>query len=220
MVEAEFFRYRNWAVFLDRDGTLNREVNYLGDPEQLELLPGVPEGLRALREAGARLVVVTNQAGVARGYYSERDVHRVHAALREKLSAHGAEVDEVYYCPHHPTAGRGHYKKDCPNRKPSPGMLLQAQRDFNLDLTRSFIVGDKLSDLLAGHQVGCRTVLVLTGYGEQTRASLDEHGFSPDFVARDLQEAAEWIVANRPIPLEAAHEQSVAHPVPVADVQD
>ena len=209
LVEAEFFRYRTWAVFLDRDGTLNREVDYLGDPQQLEILPGVPEGLRTLREAGARLVVVTNQAGVARGYYSERDVHRVHAALREQLSRKGVQLDEVYYCPHHPAEGRGHYKKDCPNRKPNPGMLLQAQRDFNLDLTRSFIVGDKLSDLLAGRRAGCRTVLVLTGYGEQTRAALDERGFRPDFVARNLQQAAAWILANRPIPVAVPRKEPI-----------
>jgi len=184
------------AVFFDRDGTINREVNYLSSPEQLELLPGAIEGLRRLREAGFKLVVVTNQAGVARGYFGEDDVQRIHRRLEELLAAGGAGVDAFYYCPHHPE-GQGDYRKVCPSRKPGTGMFERAAADLGLDFASSFVVGDNVTDLIPGGQLGCRTVLVRTGYGQSMvdRGALAE--LSVGYIAADLLDAADWIVAQR-----------------------
>jgi D-glycero-D-manno-heptose 1,7-bisphosphate phosphatase len=153
------------AVFLDRDGTLIEEVNYLSRVEQVRLIPGAAAAVRRLNDAGARVVVVTNQAGVARGYFPEERVAEVHARLSAVLSEQGARVDAYYHCPHHAAEGVGAYKLDCDCRKPKPGMLLAAARDLGLDLSRSWMVGDKVCDLKAGAAAGCRTVLVRTGYG-------------------------------------------------------
>jgi D-glycero-D-manno-heptose 1,7-bisphosphate phosphatase len=182
-------------VFLDRDGTINRELAYLGRPEQLELLPGAVKGMRRLREAGYRLVVITNQAGVARGYFGEEDVQAVHARLREMLQSAAVELDAIYYCPHHPE-GQGEYRRACPNRKPGTGMYEQAARDLGLDLAQCAVIGDKVTDLLPGIELGCRTVLVRTGYGQEL---LDEgalEGVAVDHVADGLLDAARWILSQ------------------------
>jgi D-glycero-D-manno-heptose 1,7-bisphosphate phosphatase len=184
------------AVFLDRDGTINREVHYLSRPEQLELLPGAVEGMRRLRTAGHLLVLVTNQAGVARGYLSEDDVRAVHKRLREMLRAKGIELDAIYYCPHHPE-GQGAYRRVCPNRKPGTGMYRQAARDLGLDLARCTVIGDKVTDLLPGIGLGCRTILVRTGYGQSLLDAGDLDGVPIDHVADDLSAAAEWVLAKR-----------------------
>lgn len=183
------------AVFLDRDGTINREVNYLARPEQLELLPGAAAGLRRLREAGLGLVVITNQSGVARGYFSEEDVARVHRRLQAMLGEHGAGVDAFYFCPHHPE-GQGAYRQVCPCRKPGTAMLERAAADLDLDLERSFMVGDSVSDMVAGQRLGLRTILVRTGYGQ---SHLDAGTFADipvHYVAGTLDDAAGWILAH------------------------
>jgi D-glycero-D-manno-heptose 1,7-bisphosphate phosphatase len=192
---------RSPAVFLDRDGTIVREVEYLARPEQLALLPGAAEGMRRLREAGYRgyrgyrLVIVTNQAGVARGYFDEDDVRRVHERLREMLREQGADVDAVYYCPHHPQ-GQGAYRRECPCRKPGTGMFERAARELGLDLARSVVVGDKVTDLLPGVELGCRTVLVRTGYGQSLldAGALDD--VPVDHVSDDLLDTAEWVLSQ------------------------
>ncbi|MFZ5478903.1 MAG: D-glycero-alpha-D-manno-heptose-1,7-bisphosphate 7-phosphatase [Myxococcota bacterium] len=145
------------AAFLDRDGTLVEEVNYLARPEQLRLIPGVPEALLRLRAAGYALVLVTNQAGVARGYFGLDDVTRVHEALEAML---GLRFDGVYTCPHHPD-----FTGPCECRKPAPGLLLRAIAELGLDPARSFVVGDKRTDVLAGEPLGVRGYLVRTGHG-------------------------------------------------------
>jgi D-glycero-D-manno-heptose 1,7-bisphosphate phosphatase len=183
------------AILLDRDGTINRETGYLGDPEELELLPGAAEGLRRLREAGYRLVVLTNQAGVARGYYDEAAVAVVHERLREMLRVQGVELDGIYYCPHHPN-GTGAYRRVCPNRKPGVGMYEQAARDLDLDLARCAAIGDKVTDLLPGIALGCRTVFVRTGHGQAQLDAGDLEGVPIDHVADDLLAAAEWILSR------------------------
>jgi D-glycero-D-manno-heptose 1,7-bisphosphate phosphatase len=167
-------------------------VPYLSRPDQLELLPGAVHGLRRLRAAGFVVVVVTNQAGVARGYYGEEDVLEVHACLQQMLARQGAAVDAFYYCPHHPQ-GRGAFGRDCACRKPGTALHERAALELGLDLDRSYVVGDRETDLLAGARLGCRTVLVRTGYG----GSVLEAGLVDgivDHVADDLQAAAEWIV--------------------------
>ena len=183
------------AVLLDRDGTIVREVEYLARPEQLELLPGAVEGMRRLREAGYRLAIVTNQAGVARGYYTEADVRAVHARLREMLVAQGADVDAIYYCPHHPDVP-GPYRRDCPCRKPGTGMVERAARELGLDLARCAVVGDKVTDLLPGIRLGCRTVLVRTGYGQSLLDQGALEGVPVDYVADNLLDAANWILGK------------------------
>jgi len=167
------FPARRPAVFLDRDGTVNVEVHYLSQPEDLVLLPSVAETIALLNSRNIAVVIVTNQAGVARGYFPEHRLIDIHKRLDEMLAAEGAHVDGIYYCPHHPTSGLGAYKTVCECRKPLPGMLIQAARDLNLDLSRSLMIGDRDSDLEAGANAGCQTALVLTGYGKETSAAID-----------------------------------------------
>lgn len=155
------------AVFLDRDGTINEERDYLFRCEDFKFISGVPQAIKRLNDADFFVVVVTNQSGVARGYYTENDVEHLHAFIQQQLCAIGAHIDAFYYCPHHPTKGLGQYKQDCCCRKGEPGMLLQAAKEHSIDLKKSFIVGDKLADVEAGMAAGCRPLLVLTGYGAQ-----------------------------------------------------
>ncbi len=187
------------AVFIDRDGTLTEEVGYVNHPRRLRLLPRSAEAVRRLNEAGVAAVVATNQAGIARGYFSEEVLQAVNEALVAQLEDGGARLDGLYVCVHHPTAGAPPFRADCDCRKPKPGLLRRAARELDLDLGRSAIVGDKPSDLLAGAEVGARGVLVLTGYGlgewEFRRATFPRE---PDHVAGDLLDAVEWFLAGRP----------------------
>jgi len=155
------------AVFLDRDGTINVEKNYLIEPSEFEFIPGVPEALKRLQDAGFLLVVVTNQSGVARGYFSLDKVERLHRHLVELLDEQGVAISGVYVCPHHPRSGLGEYLCECNCRKGKPGMLLQAAKELDIDLSNSFMIGDKWADIEAGEAAGCRAILVRTGYGKQ-----------------------------------------------------
>ena len=191
------------VVFLDRDGTMNEEVHYLYRPEDLRLIPGTAEAVRLLNGAGYRVIVVTNQAGVARGYYGEEEVRRLHAYLNGVLGREGAHVDAFYYCPHHPQYGIGPYKKECRCRKPGTGMLEAAERDLpgGIDRAASFLIGDKLADVEAGKRFGVTGILVGTGYGETERRAaetLSGAGALPyDYYAPDLLEAAKAILDGR-----------------------
>ena len=184
---------RRWAVFLDRDGVINEEVNYLNSPELLKLLPGAAPAIRQLNERRIPVVVISNQAGVARGYFSEEDVLQIHAELSNLLSGAGAHVDRFYYCPHHPTEGKGPYRMDCECRKPKPGLLLRARSDMDLDLAQSYLIGDNVTDVEAGMRAGVTSILVLTGYGESLWRSWPAP-FRPHHVAHDLGEAVSWIL--------------------------
>ena len=156
------------AVFLDRDGTINVEKNYLHKVEDFEFIPGAPEAIKNLKDGGFLVIVVSNQAGIARGYFDEAAVEKLHQHIQVELAAYGTSIDAFYFCPHHPDEGLGAYKVLCDCRKGNPGMLLQAAREYDVDLERSFMVGDKLADLEAGQRAGCQSILVLTGYGEKT----------------------------------------------------
>ena len=183
------------AVFLDRDGTVAEEVGYVNHASRLRLLPGSAAALRRIREAGLLAVVVTNQSGVARDYFEEAIVHQAHERLRGLLAAEGASLDGVYYCPHHPREGIAPYRQDCDCRKPLPGMLLRASRELGIDLARSYMVGDGVVDVGAGHAAGTATILVLTGYGRghfEHRRHL--WTVQPDHVAEDLGAAVDWIL--------------------------
>ena len=178
------------AVFLDRDGTINEEVHYLSDPAEVHLLPGIGEAIRRLNEAGVPAIVVSNQSAIARGYFDEERLAEIHRELEALLASHGASLDAIYYCPHHPD-------EQCACRKPKPGMLHQAAADIGIELRKSVLVGDAHSDLEAGRRAGCQTILVLTGYGVATLRGMKDRSFIPDFVAADLGEAVAWILGQR-----------------------
>lgn len=161
------------AVFLDRDGTINEEKNYLHRMEDFAFIPGVPSAIRRLNQAGFLVIVVTNQSGVARGYFDLADVECLHDHVSCRLASEQAHVDGFYICPHHPEAGKGLWRKQCDCRKGAPGLLLQAAEQLHVDLSRSFMVGDKDADMEAGRRAGCTPLLVLTGYGSETARSID-----------------------------------------------
>jgi D-glycero-D-manno-heptose 1,7-bisphosphate phosphatase len=187
------------ALFIDRDGTLTEEVGYVNHPRRLRLLPRSAEAVRRLNEAGVAAVVVTNQSGIARGYFSADVLTSVNEELVRQLKESGAYVDGIYVCPHHPSAGEPPYRNACDCRKPRPGLLTRAAADLALDLSRSAVVGDKPSDVETAAHVGARGVLVLTGYGlgewEYRRATFP---VPPDHVAADLLDAVEWFLAGPP----------------------
>lgn len=159
------------AVFLDRDGTLNVEKNYLYRVEDFEFIPGAVEAVSMLNHAGFLVVVLTNQSGIARGFYSEADLRQLHRHVDALLAAEGARVDAWYYCPHHPE-GREPYRQPCNCRKPLPGMLLQAAEEHGINLKESVMIGDKLADIQAALAAGCRPILVRTGYGAEAEQNL------------------------------------------------
>jgi D-glycero-D-manno-heptose 1,7-bisphosphate phosphatase len=178
------------AIFLDRDGTLIREVGYLSRPEQLELLPGVGEALRRLRDFGFKLVVVTNQSAVARGYLSERELAAIHVLLRERLAAERAFLDAIYYCPHHPTEGFGDYRVACNCRKPNPGMVYQAVEELELNPTGSYLIGDHETDMQLAKLVGATGILLQDASGAPEAPRAEVAAFA------DLWQAGQWIVAR------------------------
>jgi D-glycero-D-manno-heptose 1,7-bisphosphate phosphatase len=186
-----------WGVFLDRDGTVTEEVGYVNHLSRLALIPGAAEGIAALNRAGVPVLLATNQAGVARGYFTEALVKECLKAMATMLETQGAHLDALYYCPHHPSVGAEPYRKVCDCRKPRPGMLERGAQEFGLDLDRCFVVGDKISDIYFAHSVGARGVLVLTGYGlgEFTHQRQDWRE-EPDFIADGLVAAAAWILGQ------------------------
>lgn len=177
------------AVFLDRDGTVIDEVGHLGEPERVVVLPGVPEALQRLSGAGLALVVITNQAGVARGLFTEDAVRAVNAHTANLLREHGVHVDGWYHCPHHPD-----FTGACDCRKPAPGMLKSAARDLDLDLSSSWMVGDHPTDAEAGLAAGARPIMVRTGHGLLPGAN---HGAAPGVpVVDDLAAATDLILGT------------------------
>jgi D-glycero-D-manno-heptose 1,7-bisphosphate phosphatase len=182
---------------MDRDGTVCDEVGYVNHVDRIRLLPRSAAAIRAANDAGFQTVVVTNQAGVARGYFAESLVDEVHDRVRELLAAEGARLDGIYYCPHHPDVGAPPYRKACACRKPLPGMLERARDEMGIDLASSYMVGDSVKDMEAGHRAGTTNVLVLTGYGKGELAhQSDGWRIKPDHVADDLEDAVSWILAR------------------------
>jgi D-glycero-D-manno-heptose 1,7-bisphosphate phosphatase len=180
---------RRSAVFLDRDGTLIREVNYLCAVEQIEILPGVAQALRLLREGGFKLVMMTNQSVIARGGLSEAGLQEIHSALSAKLDAQGVTLDAMYYCPHHPTEGIGDYRVACGCRKPKTGMIDRAVQDLDLDAGRSFVVGDQMTDVELARSVGATAILL-----GRDGAAADAASAVNVAVVDDLLQAARWII--------------------------
>lgn len=177
------------AVFIDRDGTINCEKEYLFRTEECSFISGAPEAIRLLNKAGFKVIVVTNQSGIGRGFFTEKDVRKLHQFMDEKLAGFGAFIDAWYLCPHHPDHGIGEFKRHCDCRKPQPGMLFEAAGDLGVDLAASYIVGDKLADIKAGIAAGCLPILVRTGYG----ASVEPMAPAGVPVFDDLLDAAQFI---------------------------
>lgn len=179
-----------FAVFIDRDGTINVDVDFLSSPSQLQLIPRSAEAIRELNDLGIAVVVITNQSGIARGLYTEDDLRRVHEAMDSELKKFGATVLEYLYCPHHPEEGLPPYRIECECRKPKPGMLKQAKQKYGFSLTRSFVVGDKCIDVQTGKAVGAVAIQVATGYGEREKQLC---GNERDYYASDLYDAVQFI---------------------------
>ncbi len=183
------------AVFIDRDGTISEEVGYINHVTRYRVFPFAAEAVRVLHEAGWLAILVTNQAGVARGYFKEELVGEVHGLLARELEREGARLDAVYYCPHHPSVGEPPYRQDCDCRKPRPGLIHRAASEFGLDLSACWMVGDRYGDTELARNAGVRSALVLTGYG---RGELEHQSrgweHRPDLVAENLLEAAKEII--------------------------
>jgi len=184
LTKGEFLSMAGIAAFLDRDGTIARDVRYCRRVEDFEILPTVPQAIRLLNQHGFKVIVVTNQSGIARGYFTENTLSQIHQYMEDELAKYGAHVDAIYYCPHHPDDG-------CQCRKPKPALLLRAAKELGIDLERSYMVGDGEIDIKAGRAARCRTVLVTTDPNE--KEGIAE---SSDYVADTLLAAAEWIVKN------------------------
>jgi D,D-heptose 1,7-bisphosphate phosphatase len=175
----------NKSVFIDRDGTIAKDVPYCSRPDQFELLPDAGEAIRRLNVVGFKVIMITNQSGIGRGYFTHEMLAQVHDKMKADLVKFGAHIDAIYYCPHHPND-----KCDC--RKPKPALILKAAKEHDIDLTKSFLVGDNIHDIEAGHAAGCNTVLVSkSGY---KKAASEIYYISPDFVADNLEMASRWIV--------------------------
>ncbi len=186
------------AIFLDRDGTLNEEVGYLDDDDKLAIFPEAFEAVRLINQSGMKTVVITNQAGVAKGFFTEDFVRHINGRIQEMLLDQGAVIDRFYYCPHHPTEGVDPYRRICDCRKPEPGLLKQAAADLDIDLARSYMIGDHLRDVETAHRVGAKGILVMTGHGsDQLKTAEVSASNQPDFIATGILEAVNWILKDR-----------------------
>jgi D-glycero-D-manno-heptose 1,7-bisphosphate phosphatase len=192
---------KNIAVFLDRDGTINEEVGYLDSLDKLKMIPAAYEAIRLINKSCMKAIVVTNQSGVARGYFSEKLVMQTHDIIQTSLLEKKANIDKFYYCPHHPTEGTGIYLQNCNCRKPLPGMLLQAAHDLDIELAYSYMIGDTYRDMETAKKVGVKGILVKTGYGQELLQDIDPDAAKadnkPDFIAEDILEAVKWIMEDR-----------------------
>jgi D-glycero-D-manno-heptose 1,7-bisphosphate phosphatase len=184
------------GVFLDRDGTINEERNYIRTPDELHLFAGAADAIRRLNLAGLATCVISNQSGIARGFLTENDLGPIHARLTSELAAVGAKVDRILYCPHHPTEGEPPYRQECPCRKPKTGMIDQGARELHIDLQSSFLVGDSIVDMQAARSAGVTGILVLTGYGKKTHEECLRNGVDIAFVAETLVEAVDYILTR------------------------
>ena len=183
------------AVFLDRDGTINEEVGYMNHLDRFALIPQAGQAIRLLNQNGLKTVVITNQSGVARGYFPESLVHRVHDKMQGLLKKEGAHLDGIYYCPHHPEMGKPPYRQKCRCRKPDTGLIEEAVKDLEIDCSKSYVIGDRGLDIEIAQRIGAKGILVLTGYGKgEWEYFRDQWLAEPDHVARDLYEAAQWIL--------------------------
>lgn len=182
------------AVFLDRDGNINKDVGYPNSVDQIMIYPYSYEAVHLLNQAGFLTVITTNQSGIGRGLIKEKDLAAIHQKLRSDFAQHQAFFDGIYYCPHYLSSKFPEYALDCNCRKPNPGMAEQAAHDLDIDLSRSYMIGDKVEDILFGLNIGARPILVLTGYGKKSELALQEKQVTPAFVAHTLLDAVQWLL--------------------------
>jgi D-glycero-D-manno-heptose 1,7-bisphosphate phosphatase len=182
------------AVFLDRDGTINRDVGYPNSYDMMEIFHYSFAAVRKINEAGFLSVIVTNQSGIGKGFIEEKNLHDIHRKLRLAFAEQKATFDGVYYCPHDERSEIPEYRKACACRKPNPGMAQQAVRDFNIDTAKSYMIGDKAEDILFGINIQATPILLLTGFGRKSLQKLREQGIEPAHVAETLKEAVDWIL--------------------------
>ncbi len=179
------------GIFLDRDGTINEEVDYLSSPNDLRLIDGSADAIRIANELGVVVCVVTNQSGIARGILTEQQLEVIHDALRALLARHNAHVDAIYYCPHHPTLGDARYRNDCDCRKPNTGMITRAVKEFGIDTKQSFVIGDRMIDIQLGNAIGATPILVKTGYGSVESANTSDQKIA--YIAENLYDAMQFV---------------------------
>jgi D-glycero-D-manno-heptose 1,7-bisphosphate phosphatase len=185
------------AVFLDRDGTLIEEVGYLKDIKDIKLIEGSSEGIKKLNENGILTILITNQSGVARGYFDENNIVLVNNELARILEEKEARLDGIYYCPHHKDGIIAEYAIECQCRKPKTGLLKQATEDFkNINLKKSYVIGDKTIDIELAKNAGCKGILVRTGYGSKVIDGSYDRFIPPDYIADNLNDAANWIIQD------------------------
>jgi len=185
------------AVFIDRDGTISEEVGYINHPSRFWVFPYSAEAIRLLNDAGWLAIVITNQAGVARGYFSEEMLQTVHQRLEEELKTNGARLDAIYYCAHHPSVGQPPYRLACDCRKPKPGLIQSAATDFDIDLERSWMIGDRYKDIELAHNAGTKSAFVMSGYGRgEWEHQREGWSYQPDLIAENLLEAVQTIAGQ------------------------
>lgn len=189
---------RQPAVFLDRDGTINEQMGYINHISRFHLLPGVRKAVRSLNDQGYLAIVVSNQSGVARGYFPIELVHSIHEYMKKLMNEGGARIDEVFFCPHHPSGEVTQYAGSCDCRKPEPGLIRQATECFGIDLEASYVIGDRYTDIVMAHRLGLRGILVKTGYGlGDLEYVLPKKHLKPNYIATDLLDAVTWIIKSQ-----------------------
>ena len=183
----------NRAVFIDRDGTINANIGYINNLKDFKIYNGVAEGIKLLNQDGFKVIIITNQSGLARGFFTEEMLEKIHNKMKREISEKGATVDAIYYCPHHPDV-------KCSCRKPRTGLLEKAVKDFDVDIDESFIIGDRMLDIEAGQGIGCKTVLVPENK-EKVAIEMQESNVKPDIICDDFYSGAEWItkLSNRDV---------------------
>jgi D-glycero-D-manno-heptose 1,7-bisphosphate phosphatase len=189
------------AVFLDRDGTINEDVGYPNHFNQVNIYPSSFEAVRKINKAGFLAVIMTNQSGIGRGFITEEQLQVLHQKIEAAFAKHQARFDGIYYCPHYQLSSVPLYRKDCSCRKPNPGLALQAASELNIDLESSYMIGDKVEDMLFGWNINASPILVLTGFGQKSLSELKQRCAQPVFVAQHLLEAVNWILKREKIDL-------------------
>ncbi|MCG6878410.1 MAG: HAD family hydrolase [Deltaproteobacteria bacterium] len=183
------------AVFMDRDGTVNEQMGYINHPDRFVLLPGVGKAIHLLNEAGFLTIIVTNQSGVARGYFPVDLVYQVHEKMKRLIKKDGATLDGIYFCPHYPQGKVSPYGTPCDCRKPGIGLIREAEASFDIDMDNSWVIGDRSTDIKMAHRAGLKGILVKTGYGRgDLKYVFPEFPFQPSHVAEDLLDAVKWIL--------------------------
>ena len=178
----------NKAVFIDRDGTINVNVGYLDNPDDFQMYPGVAEGIKLLQENGFKIIIITNQSGIARGYFTVETLKRIHERMLKEFYDKGVTIDAIYYCPHHPDEG-------CGCRKPNTDLFEKAVKEHNIDITRSYVIGDRMLDIEAGHRMGLKTVLV-PEKKEKVEKEMKKSKIKPDYLCNDFYSGVKWILKN------------------------